>query len=108
MRSVHATAPDGGMRAAIGMPGLRGASPPGDPDRALLLDIVVAIAAGACQERAQRARATHAVVAERFPWRRLCLLFASVIPLGEAWKGRIENLSHEPTVDAIPLESDLR
>jgi hypothetical protein len=73
-----------------------------------LLDIVGAIAADARYERAQRALAAHAIVAERFPRCRLRLLFGSIIPLGQARKGRIEKLSHKSTVDAFPLESDRR
>jgi len=96
------------MRVAVGLSAVRARSTARDPHRAALLDIVGAIAIGAREERAQRACPAHAVIAQEFSRRRLCLLFGPVFPDAQARKGRIEKFSDQPAMDDFALKTRMR
>jgi hypothetical protein len=56
VRAVHAAATDGGMRAAVRLPGMQCACPPCPPDRAKLPQHVGRNASGRCKVRAHYRR----------------------------------------------------
>src|ERR1700730_18215905 len=96
------------MRVAVGLPAVRAKSSARDPHPTALLDIIGAIAIGARDERAQRACPAHAVIAQEFSRRWLCLLFGPVFPDAQARKGRIEKFSAQPAMDDFALNTQMR
>src|SRR5262245_19596997 len=69
VRAVHTAASDGGMRAAVGLPGMRRACPPCPPDRTRLPHHVGRSASGRRKVRAQHRRiARPASILARSRW----------------------------------------
>src|ERR1700730_13231782 len=103
MWSVHPNAPDGRVRIAFGMSGMRNSGATRHPDGTALRHHVAAGAACPRDERAQRPRAAHARVDEGRARRRMQLLLGKVVADDTARQGRFEEFSHQPTLDDLAL-----
>jgi len=102
VRAVHTAASDGGMRAAVRLPGMRRACPPGPPDRTSLPQHVGRRASGR-----RKVRAHHRRIARRgkIARSRMQLLRRPGFQDGETCQGESVSASLTDLAQARPSES---